>query len=133
LALITLLERIREDYQRFPQAQSYELYAADVYFKDPLNQFRGVERYRQMIGFIERWFEAVELALHGIEQPEPDRITTRWTLRWIAPVPWRPAMAISGWSELRLNPAGQICAHIDYWDCSRLAVLKQLFGLSKPT
>ncbi|MEO1127354.1 MAG: DUF2358 domain-containing protein, partial [Cyanobacteria bacterium J06639_16] len=39
-----ILERIKADYARFPADQSYELYAPDVYFKDPLNEFRGVNR-----------------------------------------------------------------------------------------
>lgn len=34
-----LLEQIRQDYQRFPQQQSYHLYADDVYFKDPSTNF----------------------------------------------------------------------------------------------
>jgi hypothetical protein len=124
-----ILERIRQDYQRFPHDQSYDLYAEGVYFKDPLTQFRGVDRYRQMIGFMERWFQRVQLDLHAIEQPQPDLIKTRWTLSWTAPVPWQPRMSIAGWSELRLNEAGLICAHVDHWDCSRLSVLGQLFGL----
>lgn len=124
-----ILEHIRQDYQRFPKNQSYDLYATDVYFKDPLNQFRGVERYRQMIGFIDRWFLDVQLDLHNIAQANPQQIETTWTLSWVAPVPWKPRLSIPGRSELRLNEAGKICAHIDYWDCSRWAVVKQLFPL----
>ncbi|HEY9880228.1 MAG TPA: DUF2358 domain-containing protein [Leptolyngbyaceae cyanobacterium] len=127
---MNILEQIRQDYQRFPADQTYDLYAKDVYFKDPLTQFWGIDRYRQMIGFIERWFQNIQLDLHKIEQVAPDRIETRWTLSWTAPVPWQPRMSIPGWSELRLNSAGEICAHIDYWDCSRLSVLKQLFSPS---
>lgn len=126
---MNLLERLRQDYQRFPKDQSYDLYAEDVYFKDPLSEFRGVGRYRQMIGFFERWFGNVQLDLHAIDQAAADLIRTRWTLSWTAPVPWRPRMSISGWSELRINDAGLICSHIDYWDCSRLSVLGQLLGL----
>ncbi|MBD0266934.1 MAG: DUF2358 domain-containing protein [Cyanobacteria bacterium Co-bin8] len=123
-----ILERIRQDYQRFPYDQSYDLYAKGVCFKDPLTQFQGVDRYRQMIGFMARWFKAVQLDLHAIEQPTAELIKTHWTLSWTAPVPWQPRMSISGRSELRLNEAGLICAHIDYWNCSRLSVLRQLFG-----
>jgi Uncharacterized conserved protein (DUF2358) len=68
----------------------------------------------------------VEMELHSIQQID-QRIDTTWTLRWIAPVPWQPKMAISGRSELMLNEAGLICSHIDDWDCSRLDVLRQLF------
>lgn len=128
-----ILDQIRLDYQRFPDDQSYHLYAEDVYFKDPLNQFRGVDRYRRMIGFINRWFKDVDLQLHGIEYANPSQIDTRWTLSWVAPVPWQPLMSIPGHSELGLGEDGKVISHIDYWDCSRLSVLKQLFALRAST
>lgn len=121
-----LVERIRADYQRFPHNQSYDLYADGVYFKDPLNEFHGVKRYQQMIGTIERWLQDIHLQLHSIEATNPKRIETHWTLSWKAPLPWRPAMAIPGWSELKLDDDGKICSHIDYWHCSRWEVLQQL-------
>jgi hypothetical protein len=123
-----LLEQIRLDYQQFPQAQSYHLYADDVYFKDPLNEFRGVERYQRMIGFIDRWFRDVNLQLHDIAYANPRQINTQWTLSWVAPVPWHPSMSIPGHSELGIGDEGKIISHIDYWHCSRLSVLGQLFG-----
>jgi hypothetical protein len=125
---VDILEQIRLDYERFPCDQSYYLYAEDVYFKDPLNQFRGVDRYQRMIGFISHWFKDVDLQLHGIEYSNPSQIDTHWTLSWVAPFPWKPRMSIPGRSELGLAQ-GKIISHIDYWDCSRLAVLKQAFGL----
>lgn len=123
----SILETLRADYARFPFNQTYSLYAPDVLFKDPLTAFRGVERYRRMIQFIELWFIQVQMTLHDIQQVE-NIIHTRWTLRWIAPVPWKPALSISGRSELQLNAAGLVQSHIDIWDCSRLDVLRQLFS-----
>ncbi|MDJ0703119.1 MAG: DUF2358 domain-containing protein [Leptolyngbyaceae cyanobacterium MO_188.B28] len=129
-----ILDRIQQDYQRFPSDQSYDLYAEEVYFEDPLNRFHGVERYRKMIRFIEKWFIAPHLDLHSIERTEspsragsPDQIITRWTLSWTAPFLWKPRMVIKGWSELQLNDDNLIISHIDYWECSRLDVVKQLF------
>ncbi|MGF1568329.1 MAG: DUF2358 domain-containing protein [Nodosilinea sp.] len=122
-----LLEQLRLDYQRFPADQSFHLYAKDVYFKDPLNEFRGIARYQKMIGFIDRWFRDVDLQLHDIAYANPHQIDTKWTLSWAAPVPWQPTMSIPGRSELGIGPEGKIISHIDYWDCSRLSVLKQLF------
>jgi len=123
---MSILEQLEQDYARFPDDQSFDLYAEDVYFQDPLNQFRGVAKYRDMIGFIQKWFINTHMEVHGIEQQDHD-IHTRWTLSWQAPFPWKPQMAITGRSELKLNEAGLVCSHIDYWDCSRLSVLKQLF------
>ncbi len=123
---MSILEQIKEDYQRFPENQTYSLYAPDVYFKDPLNQFRGVERYKKMIGFIQQWFIDIQLDLHDISQTD-NIIKTQWTLSWTAPFPWKPRLSIPGWSELKLNSEQLICSHIDYWNCSRFDVVKQLF------
>lgn len=119
-----MIEILKQDYERFPADQTYSIYAKDVYFQDPLNKFRGIKRYKQMIGFINSWFINPKLDLHDIRQ-EDDAIETRWTLSWNTPLPWKPRISISGWSELQLNPDGLIVSHIDYWNCSRLDVLKQ--------
>jgi hypothetical protein len=124
----TLCDRLRQDYAQFPADQSYDLYAETVYFEDPLNRFRGVQRYRDMIAFIDRWFIDPRLDLHALTCPGPDHIQTEWTLRWVAPLPWKPAMAISGWTDYRLNGDGKIVSHIDHWHCSRWTVVQQVFG-----
>jgi hypothetical protein len=121
-----IIQILKEDYLRFPIDQTYTIYAKDVFFKDPLNQFRGVERYKQMISFIKNWFYEPKMELHEISRSE-DTIKTRWTLYWTTPLPWRPRIAIPGWSELKLNSDDVIISHIDYWDCSPLDVLKQHF------
>jgi len=121
-----ILEILKQDYQRFPTDQTYSIYAKDVFFKDPLNQFRGIERYQKMIGFISNWFKAPKLELHGIER-SGDTIETQWTLSWTTPLPWKPRIAIPGWSELKLNSEELIVSHIDYWHCSPFDVLKQHF------
>lgn len=127
---MNIVEALKTDYARFPEDQTYSLYAEDVFFKDPLTSFYGVTRYRSMIHFIARWFKAVQMELHSIEQTD-QRIDTIWTLRWVAPMPWQPPMAISGRSELALSDTGLIQSHIDYWDCSRLDVLRQLFSTGR--
>ena len=119
-----LIEIIKQDYQKFPADQTYSIYAENVYFKDPMNQFRGIQRYQQMIGFIQTWFKELQLDLHDISQ-EGDTIKTRWTLSWTTPLPWQPRISIPGWSELKVNSEGAIASHIDYWDISRFDVLKQ--------
>lgn len=125
-----IIQILKEDYQRFPVNQTYSIYAKDVFFKDPLNEFRGVDRYKEMINFISNWFRDPKMDLHEIQQSE-DIIKTRWTLSWTTPLPWQPRIAIPGWSELKLNAEELIISHIDYWDCDRLDVLKQHFFLKK--
>jgi hypothetical protein len=129
---MNILETLTADYKNFPQNQTYYIYAKDVYFKDPLNEFRGVDRYRQMIGFISTWFIQPQLDLHQIQQ-QGNQIRTDWTLSWTTPLPWKPRIAISGWSELQLSAEELIISHIDYWHCSRLDVLKQHFSSQAAT
>ena len=121
-----IIEILKQDYQQFPENQTYSLYSETVYFKDPMTEFRGCDRYRQMIGLMSTWFKQIKMDLHDIRRID-DTIETRWTLNWTTPLPWQPRIAISGRSELQLNPEGKIISHIDYWDISRLEVLKQHF------
>ena len=125
---MNIIDILKQDYQQFPNHQTYSIYADNVYFKDPMNQFRGLERYQQMINFIKTWFLDIQLNLHDITQID-HTIETRWTLSWTTPLPWKPRISIPGRSELKLNADNLIESHIDYWDCSRLDVVKQLFLL----
>jgi hypothetical protein len=60
---MNILEILKDDYRRFPENQSYNIYAKDVYFEDPVNRFTGVERYRKMIGFMGTFFQQIFLSL----------------------------------------------------------------------
>ena len=121
-----VIQILKQDYQRFPVAQTYSIYAENVYFQDPLNSFYGVKRYKRMIAFINTWFVAPQFDLHDIDRTG-NTIKTQWTLSWTTPLPWKPRITITGWSELKLNSAEIIISHIDHWNCSRLDVLKQHF------
>ncbi|MBW4506148.1 MAG: DUF2358 domain-containing protein [Scytonematopsis contorta HA4267-MV1] len=127
-----IVEILKEDYKRFPANQTYDIYAPDVYFKDPLNKFNGVGRYKLMIKFIETCFMNCKMDLHNIQR-EGDTIKTEWTLNWNTPLPWKPRISIPGWSELGLNSEGLIASHIDYWHCSPLDVVKQHFFAKNPS
>jgi Uncharacterized conserved protein (DUF2358) len=122
-----ILSQIQADYERFPQDPSYELYANNVYFQDPMTRFSGIQRYQQMIGFMARWFLDIQLQLHDIAQPQPDTITTHWTLDFSAPTPWKNRISIPGSSTLKLNAQGLIVSHVDTWDIPRWQVLQQVF------
>ncbi len=127
-----IIEIIKQDYQRFPNDQTYSIYIEDVYFKDPLNEFRGVDRYKQNINLIATWFQDIKLDLHeirldpyGIRVAARDIIHTEWTLNMNSPLPWKPRLAIPGRSELQVNRDELIISHIDYWHISRFDLLKQ--------
>jgi len=121
-----ILEILQSDYQRFPKDQTYGIYAEDVYFKDPMSEFRGRDRYQRTIQFIDTWFTNPKLDLRKIQR-NGNQIRSDWTLNWTTPLPWKPRIAIGGWSELEVNQQDLIISHIDYWHCSRFDVLKQHF------
>ena len=125
---MNLVEQLKQDYARFPKDQTYSLYAEDVHFKDPLNEFDGVDRYRKMIGFIGWFFGDVQMDLHEIQQIDSTLIAMKWTLNMSPPVPWSARLSIPGHTELKVDEKGLICSHVDYWERSRLNVLKQVFG-----
>lgn len=123
---LSVLEALRADYERFPKDQTFDLYAEEVYFKDPVTEFRGRDRYRLMIKLIETVFLNCKMEVHNLQQTG-NQIRSDWTLNWNTPLPWKPRIAISGWSDLTLNDEGTIISHVDYWHCSKLDVIKQHF------
>ena len=124
-----ILTILQQDYAQFPEAQSFGIYAEDVFFQDPLNKFRGVARYKKMIGFLGRWFKDIRLDLHNIER-QGNSIRTDWTLAMSPPVPWRSRLSISGYSLLEVNDQDLIISHIDYWNDPVFKVFMQLFQKS---
>ena len=122
-----ILKALRQDYSRFPLDQTYSLYSEDVFFKDPMTEFRGVKKYQEMIALIDRFFKNPQLDLHEIQQTG-DQIRTDWTLSWTTPLPWKPRISISGWSDLTIDlTTGLITQHIDSWHCTRWNVIQQHF------
>ena len=121
-----LIEILKEDYQRFPENQTFEIYAEDVYFKDPLNEFRGVKKYQAMIGFLGSFFNNIEMEVHNVTQ-KGTMIKTEWTLNMTSPLPWKPRLSIPGWSDLEVSDENLIISHIDRWHISPWNVLSQNF------
>lgn len=121
-----LVNILKNDYQHFPADQTYSIYAEDIFFQDPLNKFRGINKYKAMIKLIDTLFINIKMDLHDISR-EGDTIKMQWTLSWNTPLPWKPRIAVPGWSEMKVNQDELINSHVDYWNCSRLDVLKQHF------
>jgi len=134
-----ILETVKADYAKFPEAQTYSIYSEDVYFKDPVYSFRGIKQYQKMIGFITFWFKNLKLDLHEISRSD-NLIKTRWTMSWDAPLPWKPRISVTGWSDLTVDTSPDnssdrelIISHIDYWDCTKFDVIKQHFAKGEKT
>lgn len=127
LPIAQVMETLIQDYARFPDDQTFALYDPQVQFRDPMSRIRGREQFQTMIAWMQRWFRDLRLELHDI-RAEGSLIHTRWRMRWIAPLPWQPAMVVTGRSELKVNEQGLIAAQTDYWDCSRWQLLQQLWS-----
>lgn len=121
-----LVEILKSDYSRFPDNQTFDIYAKDVYFKDPFNEFRGVKKYREMIEFLSKFFSKIDMEVHQVAK-EDAKIKTEWTLNMTPPLPWKPRLSIPGRSELEVNQDNLIASHIDYWHISPWNVLLQNF------
>lgn len=127
---LDLVAILKSDYLRFPANQTYDIYAENVYFKDPLNEFQGVQRYQKMIGFLSSFFSNIEMEVHDISRSGAI-VKTEWTLRMTPPLPWKPRLSIPGRSELTIDHDNLITSHIDYWHISPWNVLRQNFFLSQ--
>ncbi|PXF46740.1 hypothetical protein BWQ96_03431 [Gracilariopsis chorda] len=99
----------------------YSIYSDDVLFEDPLNKFRGVQRYKSNISFLGSSFvfSDAELRLFDllIIGDEQNIIRTRWRLSMLVNFPWRPCISFTGQSDYVVNlSTGKVVEHIDYWD-----------------
>lgn len=126
---MNLAEIIKLDYQKFPEDQTYSIYAENVHFKDPVYDFYGLKKYQEMIVFLKKWFKNLHLELHEIKETE-NKIDTLWTMSWNSPLPWQPFISVSGRSELKLKDH-LIIGHYDYWDKSFWDMIKQHFIIKK--
>lgn len=113
----------------FQQDLSYDIYTKDIYFRDPVNTFKGKLNYRIIfwtLRFHARlFFTTIAFDLHQVTHPAPDTILATWTVRGRLRLPWKADLYFNGTSTYKLNPAAQIYEHIDTWDRSPTEVLKQ--------
>lgn len=115
----------------FEQDISYDIYTADIDFRDPVNHFKGKFNYRIVfwtLRFHARlFFTAIFFDLHSVTQTDADTILATWTVRGTLRLPWKARIYFNGYSTYKLNQDGKIYEHIDTWDRSPVEILKQ-FG-----
>jgi hypothetical protein len=92
------------------------LAAADMRFKDPFNDIRGVDR---VVGLFDHMFQTTEQPrfVTGAIAVTSRTAFLRW--RFTCTVPSRLlslALAIEGVSEVRFDAAELVVEHVDYWD-----------------
>ena len=110
---------------------SYDIYTKDIYFRDPVNTFKGKFNYRIIFWTLrfhgKLFFTSLYFDLHDIKQTAADTIVANWTVRGTLRVPWKASILFNGYSTYKLTPEGLIYEHIDTWDRQPTEILKQFF------
>lgn len=110
---------------------TYDIYTKDIYFRDPVNTFKGKFNYRIIfwtLRFHEKlFFTSLYFDLHDITQTASDTILANWTVRGTLRVPWKASIFFNGYSTYKLTSEGLIYEHIDTWDRQPSEILKQFF------
>lgn len=113
---------------------SYDIYTKDIFFKDPVNTFKGKLNYRIIFWTLrfhgQLFFSEIYFDLHDVKQTATDIILANWTVRGTLRVPWKAKIFFNGYSTYKLNPEGLIYEHIDTWDRKPSEILKQFFQKS---
>ncbi len=125
-----------QQYRRFIEtlspetiARYGELAAANVHFRDPLNDAHGVAAARRVLA---RTFRDVDDPRYTVTHAAVDGDTC--FLRW--KFTCRPRMSglgqpwiIDGITEVRFNADGKVIEHVDYWDAGHYVYERlPLFG-----
>ncbi|XP_014503724.1 uncharacterized protein LOC106764034 [Vigna radiata var. radiata] len=107
---------LREDMPLiFVKDLNYDIYRDDITFKDPLNTFTGIEKYK-LIFWALRFhgkilFREIALDVYRIWQPSENVILIRWNLRGVPRVPWEAKGEFQGTSRYKLDRNGKIYEH----------------------
>ncbi len=116
----------------FEKDISYDIYSKNIYFKDPVNKFKGKFNYRIIFWTLrfhgQLFFSQLYFDLHEVKQTETDTILATWTVRGTLRVPWKAQIFFNGYSTYKINEDGLIYEHIDTWDREPGEILKQFFG-----
>lgn len=115
----------------FEKDISYDIYTQSIYFKDPVNTFKGKLNYRIIFWTLrfhgQLFFTELFFDLHDVQQTSEDTILANWTVRGTLRVPWRAKIFFNGYSTYKLTSEGLIYEHIDTWDRPPGAILRQFF------
>ncbi|MEM0981367.1 MAG: DUF2358 domain-containing protein [Cyanobacteria bacterium P01_H01_bin.58] len=127
-----ILETLRTDLPTlFEQDISYDIYTQDIFFKDPVNQFKGKFNYRIIFWTLRfhggLFFTDLHFDLQDVRVEDELVIRADWTVRGTLRLPWRPKLFFNGYSLYTLNASGKIYDHRDTWDRSPGAILRQFW------
>jgi hypothetical protein len=115
----------------FEQDICYEIYTHDIYFRDPVNKFKGKFNYRLIFWTLrfhaQLFFSQIAFDLHDVSESEDGTILATWTVRGVLRVPWQAKLLFNGYSTYKLNADYLIYEHIDTWDRKPGEILQQFW------
>jgi hypothetical protein len=128
----TIVQTLKRDLPTlFEQDITYDIYSSDIFFKDPVNTFKGKFNYRIIFWTLrfhgKLFFTELFFDLHQVYPKDESTILADWTVRGTLRVPWKARVLFDGTSTYRLTSEGLINTHIDTWDRSPKEILKQFF------
>ncbi|MBW4519742.1 MAG: DUF2358 domain-containing protein [Scytolyngbya sp. HA4215-MV1] len=132
-----LIQILRQDLPTlFEQDISYDIYTQDIFFRDPVNTFKGKLNYRIIFWTLRfhgrLFFSELHFDLHEVKPLGKGGILANWTVRGTLRVPWQAQIFFNGYSTYKLTPAGLIDEHIDTWDRQPSEILRQFFRPKNP-
>jgi hypothetical protein len=127
-----IIEVLKQDLPTlFEQDISYDIYSEDIWFRDPVNKFKGKFNYRIIFWTLrfhgQLFFTELAFDLHDVSQTDESTILATWTVRGVLRVPWKARLFFNGYSTYKLNDQGLIFEHIDTWDRGPGEILQQFF------
>lgn len=115
----------------FEKDITYDIYTQDIFFKDPVNTFKGKFNYRIIFWTLrfhgKLFFTELFFDLHDVYSTDESTILADWTVRGTLRVPWKAKMLFNGTSTYKLTPEGVVYNHLDTWDRPPGEILKQFF------
>jgi hypothetical protein len=127
-----IIEVLKQDLPTlFEKDISYDIYSEDIWFRDPVNKFKGKFNYRIIFWTLrfhgQLFFTELAFDLHDVSQTDESTILATWTVRGVLRVPWKARLFFNGYSTYKLNDQGLIFEHIDTWDRGPGEILRQFF------
>jgi len=124
------IDQVLEKYKKLFESLSIQtveeeflqVFSSDVYFKDPFNAVRGLPHLQHIFQhmfatLLEPQFHIIALAgnLHSgfLEWQFTFKLKEKGD-----------SQLIQGVSKIEINPQGQVCSHIDYWDSGEYVYAK---------
>lgn len=115
----------------FDQDISYDLYSQDIFFRDPVNTFKGKFNYRIIFWTLRfhgrLFFTELYFDVHQVYPASENTIRAEWTVRGTLRLPWKPTLLFNGYSIYTLNAEALIYQHIDTWDRPPSEILAQFW------